>query len=215
MRVTGKRWCNSQICSREETISVVAVGGPSLIKGEMPTLTVIDDLTAKVFGRDFKDPETAVAAADTEPADGQNEGIYPMAELDDIVPDLEPPKKNKSCKQGPQRSLVREIAMPKRPPCVQCDAGVSKSIQFYCKPTSRALFIRIQDMDWLISYAADQHHFQGIARGADVAPKTAVAAYQIEWDFNAKVFDVNINAGPDAGLTLKSPLGAFTKDAVD
>ena len=27
------------------------------------------------------------------------------------------------------------------------------------------------------------------------------------------MFDVNINAGPDAGLTLKSPLGAFTKDA--
>ena len=105
--------------------------------------------------------------------------------------------------------------MPKRPPCVQCDAGVSKSIQFYCKPKSRALFIRIQDIDWLISYAADQHHFQGIPRGADVVPKTAVAAYKIEWDYNAKVFDVNINAGPDAGLTLKSPLGAFTKDAFD
>ena len=105
--------------------------------------------------------------------------------------------------------------MPKQPPCVQFDAGVSNNIQIYCKPKSSALFIRIQDLDWLISYAADQHHFQGIARGADVAPKTAVAACQIEWDYNAKALDVIINAGPDAGLTLKSPLGAFTKDAFD
>ena len=68
---------------------VAAVGGPKLgAKGEMPTETVIDELTAKVFGGDFKDPETAVAAADTEPADGQNEEIDPMAQLDDIAPDL-------------------------------------------------------------------------------------------------------------------------------
>ena len=61
---------------------VAAVGGPKLgAKGEMPTVTVIDELTAKVFGGDFKDPETAVAAADTEPAELDDD---PMAELDDI-----------------------------------------------------------------------------------------------------------------------------------
>lgn len=191
---------------------VAAVGGPKLgAKGEMPTVTVIDELTAKVFGGDFKDPETAVAAADTEPAELDDD---PMAELDDISPELETPKKTKSRKQVPQRALVRSVDMPTRPLCVQCDAG-TKTLQFYCQPKSKKLFIRIQDVDWLISYAADQHHFQGIRRGADVAPETAVAAYTIEWDFNAKAFDVNINTGPHAGLRLTSPLVEFTKDAFD
>ena len=81
-------------------------------------MTVIDDLTAKMFGGDFKDPETAVAAADTEPEDWQNEDIDSMAKMNDIVQNLETPKKNKSCKQGLLRSVVREIVMPKRPPCV-------------------------------------------------------------------------------------------------
>ena len=54
------------------------MGGPKLgAKGEMPTVIVIDDITAKVFGGDFKDPETAVAAADSEPADWQNKEIHP------------------------------------------------------------------------------------------------------------------------------------------
>ena len=111
---------------------VAAVAGPKLgATGEMPTVTVIDDLAAKVLGGDLKDPETAVAAADTEPEDWQNEEFDPMAELDDIVQNLETPKKKNTCKQGPLRSVVREIAMPKRPPCVQCDTGVSKSMQFY------------------------------------------------------------------------------------
>ena len=88
--------------------------------------------------------------------------------------------------------MLQTVLMPRRPPCVQCDAGLTKTVHCWVKPKSKSLYIKLEDLDWLFSYAADQHNYQGITREACVDPKTAVAATSIEWDFNSKAFDVKV-----------------------
>ena len=66
----------------------------------------------------------------------------------------------------------------------------------------------------MLSYAADEHNFQGITKVAAVVPKPALD-YVFEWDYNDKVFDCKINVGIDAGLTLRSALDTLTKDVFD
>ena len=73
------------------------------------------------------------------------------------------------------------------------------------------LWIRIDCIDWLVSYAADEQYYQGISRVDAAAPQPA-ADYDIEWDYNDKAFDCRINVGMDAGLTLRSTLDTMTKD---
>ena len=69
-------------------------------------------------------------------------------------------------------------------------------------------------IDWLISYAADEHYYQGISR-VDAAAQKPKADYDIEWEYNDKAFDCKINVGMDAGLTLRMTLDALTKDVFD
>ena len=70
-----------------------------------------------------------------------------------------------------------------------------KTIHLWVKPKSKALWVRLEDLNWLCAYAADQHHFQGIARTCGVGSKTAVAAKRgVVWNFNTKRWDVtNMN----------------------
>ena len=100
--------------------------------------------------------------------------------------------------------------MPRRPPCVQCVAGSTKTVRMWVKPKSKALHIRLEDIDWLCSYAADQHHFQGIARGPGVDQNTAVAATHVEWDYTNKTWDVKVN-----DQSYDVPLGIMTEEIYD
>ena len=58
---------------------------------------------------------------------------------------------------------------------------------------------------------ADEHHFQSISRVGTVAP-TPVLDYDLEWDYNAKVFDCKINVGIDNGMTLRMCPMQLTKE---
>ena len=88
--------------------------------------------------------------------------------------------------------MARTVLMPRRPPYVQCDAGLTETVHCWVKAESRPLYIKLEDLDWLCSYAADQHHYHGITRETCVDPKTAVAATSIDWDFDSKTFDVKV-----------------------
>ena len=88
--------------------------------------------------------------------------------------------------------MLNTVLMPRRPPCVQCDAGLTKTVHCWVEPKSISLYIKLEDLDWLCSYAADQHHYQGITRETCVDPKTAIAATSIAWDLNSKAFDVKV-----------------------
>ena len=106
--------------------------------------------------------------------------------------------------------------MPTRPPCSGREQGEVRTIHIYVKSGSKALHIRMNCIDWLLVYAADEHHFQGIARnhkGPD--PTTAVADYVLAWDFNSKAFEGTIAAGLLAGQSVSCAPTVLRKDVWD
>ena len=105
---------------------------------------------------------------------------------------------------------MRTVIMPRRPPCVQCDAGLTQTVRMWVKPKSKALHIRLEDIDWLCSYAADQHHFQRITRDLGVDPDTAVAATMIDWNYNSKTFEVKV-----MNQSYDIPFGFMTAELYD
>ena len=100
--------------------------------------------------------------------------------------------------------------MPKRPLCVGGAAG-RITVYVFVRTNSKMLWLRMDCIDWLISYAADEHYYQGISR-VDAAASEPAADYDIEWDYNDKAFDCSINVGRDAGLTLRMTLNQLTKE---
>ena len=157
------------------------------------------------------EPETAVAAM----GEVQNEEplFDPMSELNEIEdpPPWETPKKKRPFKTNTLKSsMARTVLMPRRPPYVQCDAGLTKTAQCWVNPQSKSLHIKLEDLDWLCSYAADQQHYQGITREACVDPKTAVAATSSDWDLNSKTFDVKV-----MNQSYDIPLGFMSHDIYD
>ena len=112
-----------------------------------------------------------------------------MEELDDVSAPV--PKLVKR-PRGPV-----ELTMPKRPPCSGLDKGLTQTIHVYLKPKNRSLFLRIDYLDWLVAYAADEHHFQNVERVNQEPPQTAaVVDYTVEWDFNEHVWEGIIHAKP-------------------
>ena len=106
-----------------------------------------------------------------------------------------------------------ETEMPKRPVCSGCDRGDVRTIYVYVKPGSKALHIRIDCIEWLLAYAGDEDHFQGIARtNEDNAIGTAVADYLLEWDFNAKVWGCQIMAGAHTGQRARQAPTVLSRD---
>ena len=65
------------------------------------------------------------------------------------------------------------------------------------------MYIRLDCVDWLLAYAADEHHFQGIVRGPPLElPGTAVADHRVEWEFNEHVWVCEVLVGLAAGQTM-------------
>ena len=106
---------------------------------------------------------------------------------------------------------MREIDMPKRLLCVGETAVAAKTVHVFVRPNSKSLWLRMDCIDWLISYAADEHYYQGISRVDADASKPA-ADYDIDWDYNDKALDCRIKVGMDAGLTLRFNLNQLTKE---
>ena len=185
-------------------------------------MTVIDKLCDKVFG-----------PSDTQAVDNGNENEEevtenptmeddPMLMLGAYAPvcELETLKKckrartAKSAADGRGRGFtdsVRAIDMPKRPSCAGRECAEIQTVHLHVRKGSRALWIRLDCIDWLVSYAADEHYYQGVSRSD---PMSAVAAndYELEFDYSAKAWDCKINVGIDSGMTLRMSATQLTKD---
>ena len=105
---------------------------------------------------------------------------------------------------------VKKFEMPKRPPCAGCEKDDKTVICVYRKPGSsirnkRNLYLQVDCLDWLLSYAADELHFQGVVRtNPEPSAKptgncSAVADLHLEWDFDAKAWEAEFVAGAFAG----------------
>ena len=115
-------------------------------------------------------PDTAVAEDPTnedthEDTDNSDDADDPMDDLDDVVAPA--PKAKAKAKANECRSVMRAFKMPIRPPCVADEGNAMTTIYVYRSPATNSqnnnsLFLRSDGLDWLLSYAADELHFQGV-----------------------------------------------------
>ena len=198
---------------------IAAVGGPQAKKNSMPSVQVVDLLYSKVFGKEFKHI-THESEDRSRGEDLDNEDEFadddPMAQLFECAPDIEmetPKKKKQHAKMQLPRTTMREIDMPKRPLCVGGSANETRIVHMYVRPNSKSLWLRMDCVDWLVSYAADEHYYQGISRVDDTSE--AATDYRIQWDHNEKAFDCTINVGTNAGFVLCFYLNKLTKEVFE
>ena len=71
-------------------------------------------------------------------------------------------------------------------------------------------------IDWLLAYAADKHHFQGIDRQTEETdPTTAVADYVLAWACGSKAWEGTTTAGLLAGQSVSCASTVLRKDVCD
>ena len=119
---------------------------------------------------------------------------------------MEKPLPRKKPREGEDgRTCVREVQVPTRPECAGRgteDTTVIRVLQSG-RRTNANLYIEVKYFDWLLQYAADEHHFQGVAPvddGPAVAASKqgncpAVEDLHVEWQFEAKAWDATFVAG--------------------
>ena len=87
------------------------------------------------------------------------------------------------------------------------------------KRSSRNLYLSVNNLDWLLAYAADELQCQGVATTDDHQPPmqhgncSAVADLFLEWDFGEKAWDGRFVQGPFADQRHRfsmSDLDAYT-----
>jgi hypothetical protein len=196
------------------------VGGPKVQKGDLKAVVVITMLRKLFASHLCGDPDESTAVAeghgsasicpDTAPGD-EIDPMDAMDDLPDVVPDLAKKPAKKKAKIGDQqRAVVVDIDVPTRPPCAGCDGDNTTVISMYRQPqkdrrTNGNLYLRVDCVEWLLSYAADELHFQGVTpsspppSGHHAGNCTAVADFYVEWDFLAKEWEGTFVAGSLAG----------------
>ena len=157
---------------QNSTWFLAAVGGPKTCRSGLPAVTVIETLCDKVCGpSDTQVVEDADNGGENEEAVKEHPTVQddPMLMLGAYAPvcELEAPKKckrartAKSAADGHGRGFtdsVRALDMPKRPSCAGRECAEIRAVHLHVRKGSRALWIRLDCIDWLVSYAADEHH---------------------------------------------------------
>lgn len=204
------------------------VAGPAVQKGGLKPVQVMNAIRHKAIERDTEaavaEAESAVAAngdanaanhSDSDPDDD------PMDQLDDVM-ETKPATKTKPTPKRTHawgaRSAIVCVDMPARPPCLGLQHVLTQPIWVYRKGKTRNssqeakqnLYLRTDCLDWLLSYAADEYHCQGVTRAPETVvaePKAnyaAVAGLRITWDFSDKRWTGMFVSGPykDTAKTL-------------
>ena len=159
---------------------------------------------------DFEDEDCS--RGDVEVNEEEDEPEDPMEQLVESTCDFATPIKKKPFKKKqPQRTGVRMIDMPQRPPCTSDGTGATTKVHIFVRPNTKALWIRMDCLNWLVSYGADEHHYQGISRD-DTSTSQPADDYEMKFDFNTKAYKCTVNVGIDAGMTLSMTVETLTKD---
>ena len=195
------------------------VGGPKTLKGDLKSVEVLTMLRSKLKDR-IAAPGAAVAApvlsdAVVEPiAD-----IDPMDELDAITSAQPKPLKYRKLSTYDRRALVETLTVPTRPICTGRGDGATTTIRVYQTLASRSnarLYLRTDCIDWLLAYAADELHCQGVIAPCPVPQsrvgnRSEVAGLQLEWSFASQAWACEFVDGPLLGTTRRFPVRDLTK----
>ena len=97
------------------------------------------------------------------------------------------------------------------------DRSETTTVCLYLKPNNRniksaSIYIRVDCIDWLLSYAADELFHSDAAADEDlhVANCPAVADVNLEWDFDTHVWEAEFLAGPFQGVTRSFGIADLT-----
>ena len=115
------------------------------------------------------------------------------------------------------RSVMRQLVMPTRPECAASAMQAwDTTLISLCRGPGKAktanngkLYLRIDCLDWLLSYAADELHFQGIVPSMPDAPQSRLANCEevsdlfVAWDFTANAWNASFIDGPFKGTTRR------------
>ena len=189
---------------------ICSIGGPRARKGDITAVRVLDEIRQKFFAEEDTTEDTTAVAEEID-AD-----VDPMDALDDVAAPVAKPKTKTAKRPRPPRSQVRELTMLKRPPCSGAEQDQTTTIFVYLRPGNRSLYLRVDCLDWLLSYAADEHHFQGVVRDKpEPSPSegsSAVAEFRVEWDFAEKVWEGEVLVGASAGQSTRCSPDHVTKE---
>ena len=179
------------------------VGGPKCAKGELRTVEVIELLRSTM--RDSDSDTISSEAADSQgnsqaAVAGDNsqqtqEDVDPMDALDELPAPKQPPTK----KRNIERTLIQKIEVPCRP------RGSSGSVhvwmyQAHNTNKKQAIYIRSDCLNWLLCYAADEHHFMGVPEPearpavAEEANCPEVPDLRLDWQFSTKAWSAKFVA---------------------
>ena len=165
--------CRFVELDKNATWFLKGVGGAKTVKGDLKPVQVLQEIRQQfniACGED--QPHTtaaAVAGIEDDSQDSEQAGD-PMDDLGDIVVALptakSKPKPKAEAKRLPKRASVQQFAMPMRPNCTGYAQDDTINISVYRKPSEyrnkAKLFLREDFIHWLLSYAADELHFQGV-----------------------------------------------------
>ena len=207
------------------------VGGTKIQKGDLKPVRVLDVLRETLDRKLEQEPDaaaavaggqlSAVAAAQSE----ADEDIDPMDQMDDLVEVVPKANKKPRTTNRTNRAMVEELVVPTRPPCVGCDDDDKTVVCVYRKPRSEKrsngnLFLRVDCIDWLLSYAADELRCQGVEPASPDTPVNdqrpgncpAVADLHLQWDFSAKAWEASFVAGALVGTTKGMSVNDLNKE---
>ena len=197
------------------------VGGPKTLKGDLKSVEVLTMLRSKLKDR-IAAPGAAVAApvlsdAVVEPiAD-----IDPMDELDAITSAQPKPLKYRKLSTYDRRALVETLTVPTRPICTGRGDGDTTTISVYRlsmldSRSNARLYLRTDCIDWLLAYAADELHYQGVIAPCPVPQsrvgnRSDVPGLRLEWAFASHEWACEFVDGPLLGTTRRFPVRDLTK----
>ena len=188
------------------------VGGPKTYKGDLKAVNVISAIRDKWSEAAVAEQKACGDADGDVDADDEDD---PMCALQSICPTSKAkPRKQRSV---PPRATVYDLEMPKRPRCAVREPGAMVTVSVYKHGgyLTRAshLFLRSDCIEWLLSYGADELHFQGIqgdlpvdavaAIAGENANCAAVADLNLEWDFVQRHWDAAFVSGRYVGTTRR------------
>ena len=202
------------------------VGGPSTKKGDFKSVYITQLLRAMLKR------STAVADADTADAGvhspaaaavaGPGSDSQPSVDVDPMdavmdvyaasAPTKTPTKKRKTRDSG--RAVVQELEVPTRPPCAGRDGSCKTVVSVYRLPSSDRrsngnVFLRVDCVDWLLAYAADEHFYQGVSPSSPAPADdqdgncSAVAGLFMEYNFTTQDWERTFLHGALVGTTKR------------
>ena len=207
------------------------VGGAKIQKGDLKPVLVMSLLRQMLQDKLDDEPGAEAAGDQGHPAavaesqsDSQDPpAVDPMEAMDALMDVPSPAKKKKRKTTHNGRAVVEKLEVPTRPLCTGCVTDGNTTVWVYKKPspTTRGnanLWLRVDGVEWLLAYAADELHFQGVVQST-IEPSTpqlgnctAVADLFLEWDFSAKAWDATFVAGAMKGTSKRMCVHELTRD---